>query len=464
MSPGLSLSSPTPQLSPSSSGSPPPSPRFLAPATSTTPLGSSPLASRHRATALLHSLLASCPPHASQPRGPPRPARNPPSPSGPGAAASRPNLLCLSATPRLDSPRPLAGAPLPVLTGGLAATAAGDHKCRDPAPVLARGPLGSALASPNPQPQLSPSSSGSPPPSPRFLAPATSTAPFGSSPLASRHRATALLHSLLASCPPRASQPRGPPRPGAAASRPNLLCLSAAPRLDSPRPLAGAPLPVLTGGLAATAAGDHQCRDPAPVLACGPLGSDTLHHTSNSCLVPTKEEVMEPSASTGQRVKLKGDKTVTRAIQLVMTMSGTSSAMTIGERNKKFRVSRAMAWIVVVCIPSIFIAITAGSAYRMFNNPIRAAGFPWRLPVVVLLGGYLAVVFGKLPPDCSLLVYFLYFRVIFIVTMSQSDADRLAAEKLEADKKAAEDAVAAATAAASAWPTGSMHLFVSMPC
>ena len=66
--------------------------------------------------------------------------------------------------------------------------------------------------------------------------------------------------------------------------------------------------------------------------------------------------------------------------------------MTIGERNKKFRVSRALAWIVVVCIPSIFIAITAGSAYRMFNNPIRAAGFPWRLPVVVLLGGYLAVV------------------------------------------------------------------------
>lgn len=67
--------------------------------------------------------------------------------------------------------------------------------------------------------------------------------------------------------------------------------------------------------------------------------------------------------------------------------------MTIGERNKKFRVSRAMAWIVVVCIPSIFIAITAGSAYRMYNKPIWAAGFPWWLPVVILLGAYMTVVY-----------------------------------------------------------------------
>ena len=47
--------------------------------------------------------------------------------------------------------------------------------------------------------------------------------------------------------------------------------------------------------------------------------------------------------------------------------------------------------------------------------------------------------------------------------MSQSDADRLAAEKLEADKKAAEDAAAAATAAAaSAWPTGGYNAFIPL--
>ncbi|XP_037427413.1 uncharacterized protein LOC119292819 [Triticum dicoccoides] len=40
--------------------------------------------------------------------------------------------------------------------------------------------------------------------------------------------------------------------------------------------------------------------------------------------------------------------------------------------------------------------------------------------------------------------------------MSQSDADSLAAEKLEADKKAAEDAATTTAAAASAWPTGGM--------
>jgi len=51
---------------------------------------------------------------------------------------------------------------------------------------------------------------------------------------------------------------------------------------------------------------------------------------------------------------------------------------------------------------------------------------------------------------------------IFIITMSQSDADRLAAEKLEAHKKAAEDAAAATTAAASAWPTGGYNSFIPL--
>uniref|UniRef100_M8AQ09 Pentatricopeptide repeat-containing protein n=1 Tax=Aegilops tauschii TaxID=37682 RepID=M8AQ09_AEGTA len=54
--------------------------------------------------------------------------------------------------------------------------------------------------------------------------------------------------------------------------------------------------------------------------------------------------------------------------------------------------------------------------------------------------------------DCSLsIVYFLYVRVAFIITMS-TDAERAAAEKADADKKAA----------ASAWPTGGYNSFIPL--
>ena len=43
-----------------------------------------------------------------------------------------------------------------------------------------------------------------------------------------------------------------------------------------------------------------------------------------------------------------------------------------------------------------------------------------------------------------------------------TDAERVAAEKLEADKKAAEDAAAATTAEASAWPTGGYNSFIPL--
>ena len=63
---------------------------------------------------------------------------------------------------------------------------------------------------------------------------------------------------------------------------------------------------------------------------------------------------------------------------------------------------------------------------------------------------------------CSLpIIYFLYVRVAFIITMSTA-AERAAAEKAEADKKAAEDAAAATKAAASAWPTGGYNSFIPL--
>lgn len=95
----------------------------------------------------------------------------------------------------------------------------------------------------------------------------------------------------------------------------------------------------------------------------------------------------------GQKVNPERDRTMPRAIQLVMKMSGTSSAMTIGEWNKKFRVSRVVTWMLAVYISSIFIATTAGWSYNMYNKPIWAAGFPWWLPVVMLLSAYLIVVY-----------------------------------------------------------------------
>ena len=59
------------------------------------------------------------------------------------------------------------------------------------------------------------------------------------------------------------------------------------------------------------------------------------------------------------------------------------------------------------------------------------------------------------------MVYFLYVRVAFIITMF-TDPDRAAAEKDEADKKAAEDAAAATKDAASAWPTGGYNSFIPL--
>ncbi|KAF7049393.1 hypothetical protein CFC21_057938 [Triticum aestivum] len=108
---------------------------------------------------------------------------------------------------------------------------------------------------------------------------------------------------------------------------------------------------------------------------------------------------MTPSASVGKEVNLKEvnfnlkeDKNIPCAIQFVTTMLGTSSTLTIGDRNKKFRVSRSSTWITVVFTQSMFIATTAGWIYDMYNKPIWNAGFPWWLPVAVLLGAYLAVV------------------------------------------------------------------------
>ena len=82
--------------------------------------------------------------------------------------------------------------------------------------------------------------------------------------------------------------------------------------------------------------------------------------------------------------------------------------------------------------------------------------------LLVAVRGEGEYVFGQPLRDCLLpIVYFLYVRIAFIITMS-TDADRAAAEKAEADKKAAEDAAAATKAAASAWPTGGYNSFIPL--
>ncbi|CAL5092170.1 unnamed protein product [Urochloa decumbens] len=76
--------------------------------------------------------------------------------------------------------------------------------------------------------------------------------------------------------------------------------------------------------------------------------------------------------------------------------SSSSSSLTIGEHNKNTNASRACAWIVLVFLPSMFIATSVGSAYIMYSKKtaIRGdgGGFPWFLPVVMLWGVYMAAV------------------------------------------------------------------------
>ncbi|KAM0851058.1 hypothetical protein ACQ4PT_052671 [Festuca glaucescens] len=81
-------------------------------------------------------------------------------------------------------------------------------------------------------------------------------------------------------------------------------------------------------------------------------------------------------------------------IQLVMTMLGTSSTLTIGDQNKKLRFSRFLTWIELFLVLSAFIANIATITYSVCSKPSSwDYGFPWRLSVAVLLNVYLAVVY-----------------------------------------------------------------------
>lgn len=115
----------------------------------------------------------------------------------------------------------------------------------------------------------------------------------------------------------------------------------------------------------------------------------TLHP---SCVLEERRHVL--MASIGQEVKLKVDNNAL-IIQLVATMLGTSSTLTVGDWNKKMRVSRFFTWIELVLAMSGFIANTAAISYSVCSNPSSwDYGFPWqRLSVAVLLNAYLAVVY-----------------------------------------------------------------------
>ncbi|CAL5034268.1 unnamed protein product [Urochloa decumbens] len=89
------------------------------------------------------------------------------------------------------------------------------------------------------------------------------------------------------------------------------------------------------------------------------------------------------------------DDYIPRAFRWAME-SSSSSSLTIGEHNKNTNACRGSAWIILVFLPSMFIATSVGSAYIMYNEKpaIRGdgGGFPWFLPVVMLWGVYMAVV------------------------------------------------------------------------
>ncbi|CAL4973681.1 unnamed protein product [Urochloa decumbens] len=88
--------------------------------------------------------------------------------------------------------------------------------------------------------------------------------------------------------------------------------------------------------------------------------------------------------------KLKMENSMPRAFQWVIS-SSASSVLTIGEHNKKINMWRGGQWIIVLCMPPLFIAGTAGAANILYSKPL--GGFPWWLPVIMLAGVYPAVVF-----------------------------------------------------------------------
>ena len=95
--------------------------------------------------------------------------------------------------------------------------------------------------------------------------------------------------------------------------------------------------------------------------------------------------------------KLKMDKNLPRLFQWVIA-SSASSALTIGERSKKMKLSRGGEWIKLVYLPSLFIGTAACGArvacIHACNNSWAVCGvFPWWLSVVMLAGVYVAVVF-----------------------------------------------------------------------
>ncbi|CAM0943235.1 unnamed protein product [Alopecurus aequalis] len=99
-------------------------------------------------------------------------------------------------------------------------------------------------------------------------------------------------------------------------------------------------------------------------------------------------------ASIGQEANLKVGSNAL-IVQFVTAMLGTSSTLTIGDWNKKMRVSRVFTWIELVMVLSGLIANTAAISYNVFSTPSSwEYGFPWeRLSVAVLLNAYMAVVY-----------------------------------------------------------------------
>ncbi|CAM0949127.1 unnamed protein product [Alopecurus aequalis] len=94
-----------------------------------------------------------------------------------------------------------------------------------------------------------------------------------------------------------------------------------------------------------------------------------------------------------QEVNLKVDRN-SLMMQLVMTILGTSSTLTMGDWNKKLRISRLLTWIELVLVLSAFIANTAVITYSVCSKPSSwDYAFPWRLSIGVLLNAYLAVVY-----------------------------------------------------------------------
>uniref|UniRef100_A0A0A8Z218 DUF7378 domain-containing protein n=1 Tax=Arundo donax TaxID=35708 RepID=A0A0A8Z218_ARUDO len=73
-------------------------------------------------------------------------------------------------------------------------------------------------------------------------------------------------------------------------------------------------------------------------------------------------------------------------------MALASPALTIGEVTRASGITRPFHWLLVVFYPCLCMGVSAVCSYGLLADPIYTVGSPWRVPVFMLLGVYMALI------------------------------------------------------------------------